>query len=431
MSKIIHMTVLFLTGLALALHFANYGVLIPAIRSDLHISAGQVGLLSTSLFLGVGLAYPLGGWLSDQYGARRVIICALLCTGFGGSFAASVPHFQWILLCRFVVGCGIGTALVAGSQAAAQLGQHAALGMGIFGGATQAGAALGLLVTPFLLDVEGWRTALDIAGFPSIIVSVFWFLLKEEASKRRTQGFPRIVGALRTPSIWLLGVMLLGTLGLGQAIAPWLPLLFSSASGIPLGVAATLGTLILLVGAFVRPLGGLLLSYHLFRPLPLMRMGSAISCCGMVIIVLNRHLPMLLLGSTLLVIGTTLPFAAVFSEADTAGRQAGVGAGTAQGIISMIAAPGAACGPAIIGFIQQSSTFSNALLPGALMASVACLTTFILKNPKRSRVFFGNAPFWDTSLLHDGLFPKREGAGTVFDHLIVHLIAQKKRYERI
>ncbi len=69
-----------LTSVVTAVHYTNYGPLIPVLRTDLHISSGQAGLMSTFLFLGLATTYIPAGVLIDRYGPRPVLIgsCILL-----------------------------------------------------------------------------------------------------------------------------------------------------------------------------------------------------------------------------------------------------------------------------------------------------------------------------------------------------------------
>ena len=72
------LAVLALAALAVAANFTNYGAVIPALRAELHASAAQVGLLSTLLYVGIGVTYLPGGLLVDRIGPRRVLCVALL-----------------------------------------------------------------------------------------------------------------------------------------------------------------------------------------------------------------------------------------------------------------------------------------------------------------------------------------------------------------
>lgn len=87
---------------------------LPAIQKALHKSLLQVGLLITVFSLTAGLIIPIGGYLSDRYGRKRVIIPSLCLFGLGGLLAALAPVF-WrsgafgiILGARVVQGIGAG-----------------------------------------------------------------------------------------------------------------------------------------------------------------------------------------------------------------------------------------------------------------------------------------------------------------------------------
>src|SRR5437764_12895028 len=63
-----------LTSVVVAVHYTNYGPLIPTLISDLHINSGQAGLLSTFLFLGLAVMYIPAVALSDRYGHLAVLL---------------------------------------------------------------------------------------------------------------------------------------------------------------------------------------------------------------------------------------------------------------------------------------------------------------------------------------------------------------------
>src|SRR5713101_7095827 len=163
-------------AVAIACHFTNYGPLIPLLQSTLHARSWQVGLLSTLLYVGIGLTYLLGGVLADRWGARRVLFGSLLLIGGGGCLLPLFPNLVWIVCMRALIGLGSGAAIVAGSQAA-RVGQYAAFGQGLFGGAMQAGAALGLFATPALLSSFGWQGAFVTWGcWASLQQAGVWWL---------------------------------------------------------------------------------------------------------------------------------------------------------------------------------------------------------------------------------------------------------------
>ena len=68
---VVRLSTLALAAVAISANFTNYGPLIPLLQRELHITSGATGLLSTLLYVGIGLSYLPGGWLADRYGPRR------------------------------------------------------------------------------------------------------------------------------------------------------------------------------------------------------------------------------------------------------------------------------------------------------------------------------------------------------------------------
>ncbi len=374
----LRLSTLALAAVAIAANFTNYGPLIPLLQRELHISSGVAGLLSTLLYIGIGLSYLPGGWLADRYGSRRVLFGALLMVGAGGCFLPLISDLVWIVLCRFVIGLGAGAAIVAASQAARQ-GTYAAFGQGLFGGAMQLGAGLGLFATPTLLGGFGWQGAFMAWGVLGLAASVLCLLaLSGEARPPATAAPRRISEAFRSRSLWTIGLVHLGTLGLGQAIAPWLAVYFALSYGLPLPIAAMLGAVGLLSGMIFRPLGGMLLSRRVYTHSALMRLGTALACAGVVMLALPLHTPLVAgWGLALFACGTTLPYAAVFDEAGHIGAESALGPGTAQGVVSVLSAPASAFGPPLIGvLLGRTGDFSHpfgALVPVGVVALIAAL----------------------------------------------------------
>ncbi len=350
-----HVAVLAFAALAVAANFTNYGAVIPSLRAELHASAAQVGLLSTLLYVGIGVTYLLGGLLVDRFGPRRVLCLALLVVAAGGGLLPAVPQLAWVVACRLVVGLGAGVAILAGSQAARLTGR-AALGQGVFGGAMQAGAAVGLFATPTLVQVAGWRGAfLDWALLALAASGACGLLMRPDPPTGRARRHRRLAAAVRSGPLWTLGVVHLATLGIGQAVAPWLAVyLAATYSQLPLARAARLGAAGLLLGTLVRPLGGALISHWHVRHQSLQRAGTLLAVVGMVALALPGQMPWLTAaGLVLLTVGTTLPYAGVFDQAGRIGEAAALGPGAAQGVVSTISAPASAFGPPLIGLLAE------------------------------------------------------------------------------
>src|SRR5207249_8033565 len=168
-----------LTSAIVAVHYTNYGPLIPTLITQLHIDSGQSGLLSTLLFLGLAVMYIPAGILIDRYGPRPVLLGSSLLLVLGAILLPLSPNFPVVLLCRFIVGLGSGASFVAGASMASDLGKYAPLGQGLYGGFIQVGSGLGILVTPSLLTAFGWRGAFLFWGLLGIFAILAWLLVKD------------------------------------------------------------------------------------------------------------------------------------------------------------------------------------------------------------------------------------------------------------
>lgn len=363
------------TAILIAVHYTNYSPLISTLRAELHISSGQVGLMSTLLFLGLALTYIPAGVLADRFGARPVLIGFGMLIVLGGVLLPLFANLPWILFCRLLVGLGSGGAFIAGAGIAASLGKHASLGQGLYGGATQAGSGLGLLITPFLLHAFGWRGSFLFWGLLSGLIVLVWLFVNDG----QTIHIPTKIdlrAAVRSPSVWTLGLSHLGTFGLGNAIAAWLTVYLVDVYNLPLTLAATFGSFALLAGMFFRPLGGILIGRRVIGAIPLLRVGTILGFLGVMLLAFPLHAPILaILGISAIAIGSTIPYTSVFNSA---ANLKSVGKGLAQGFASVLASPTVIIGPPVIGFIlDRTKSFTYAFSFILLFGLIAITASFL------------------------------------------------------
>src|SRR5258708_25591898 len=91
-----------LTSVVVAVHYTNYGPLIPTLINDLHISSGQTGLFSTFLFSGLAVIYIPAGTFADRYCQRPGLIGSSVLLVLCASLLPLSPHLSWLLLIPFI-----------------------------------------------------------------------------------------------------------------------------------------------------------------------------------------------------------------------------------------------------------------------------------------------------------------------------------------
>jgi MFS family permease len=141
------------------------GALAPALRTSLHLTTAEVGLIPGLVSLGALAASVPAGHVTDRIGAGRALTLAQLGVMAGVAVAMLAPG-RWIFLAgAFVAGVGYGavnpatnvlsTALVPRRRRALFLSVKQT-------GVTLGGLAAGLAL-PRLAQSVGWRTALTLA----------------------------------------------------------------------------------------------------------------------------------------------------------------------------------------------------------------------------------------------------------------------------
>jgi MFS family permease len=380
----LRLSLLALVAIAISGNFTNYGGMQEALQTDLGMSSQSIGLLSTFLYVGIAVGYVSGGVLVDRFGPKQVIIAALVGIGLFNEQLALLPSLKGVLQCRLLIGVAAGIAIVAGSQSAARLpGRAAPIGQGLFGGAMQVGAGIGLVASPFFLSfVEEWETIFALWGLLALVLALVWMrgtpseppADQAQQARRGAAMLPRLLVAFRERRLLLLGLVHLGSLGMGQAVAPWLAVFFASTLfHLSLAQAAAIGACGLLLGAMTRPLGGILLTHGPWKQ-RLLRLSGGLAWGGLLVLVLCptalqmlfagqappvAHVLVSLGGVLLAVAGWTLPYSSVFAHADRIGQAQSLGRGTAQSVAMLLSAPASAFGPAFIGWLHAQASFPS------------------------------------------------------------------------
>lgn len=158
----------------------------PKIKSALDINQFQVGLLITLFSASAGIAIPLLGFLSDQYGRKMVIIPSTILYGVGGvisglgaiSFGGS---YSIILAGRVVQGIGAaGTAPIVMAMVGDLYKSNArSEAMGIIEAANGMGKVLSPILGAAVALISWWALFFSYAILAVPIALGIWFLTQE------------------------------------------------------------------------------------------------------------------------------------------------------------------------------------------------------------------------------------------------------------
>lgn len=170
----------------LALYVIIFGVppIITRLVSEMGITHEQAGLLMTVSLLTYCLGSVLGGFLSDTFGAKRVVASGLLLASLAGYFFTRTDSFPLMVALRMLVGLGAACVFAPGLKfiLASLPREVSGMGMGWYMISINAGVAAPLLVTPLMMASYGWEAPLQLYGlFGALVALLFWWLAREAA----------------------------------------------------------------------------------------------------------------------------------------------------------------------------------------------------------------------------------------------------------
>jgi ACS family glucarate transporter-like MFS transporter len=159
------------------------------------------GIYATLPFIGMAVASPLGGWISDGLTARfgkRIGRCipAALGMGCAAVFLAVATQVADARLAAVVLAGGAGSIYIAQSAfwtLSAELGKSSAGSVsGFMNMCCQLGGAGVSIVTPFVVEGFGWSTPFLVAAATALVGAVAWLFVDADAAlgQRRAKAVP-------------------------------------------------------------------------------------------------------------------------------------------------------------------------------------------------------------------------------------------------
>ena len=248
--------------------------LFPLLRSDLHLSDAELGLVSSSFLWVYALASPLAGFLSDRLGHRRLVLFSLLVWSVVTALTGLARNFGELVLARAAMGlseaCYIpaALALIAAHHPEATRARAVAIHQsGIYFGIVLGGMGGG-----WMGEHYGWRPVFYLLGAVGVAYGLFLTraLTTHGAAHIASQEtFWRAAsGLLRTPGFKTVLTVFAVTSLANWLVYTWLPLFLYERFSMSLTTAGFASTFYVQVMAVIGILAGGSLSDHWTRHQP-------------------------------------------------------------------------------------------------------------------------------------------------------------------
>ena len=265
-------------GVVAALHVGKLPPALPVLREVLGISLMQAGfLLSLVQLAGMSLGL-LTGLAVQRIGLRRSMLAGLLLLGCASALGGLAKGATWLLAMRALEGLGFLWAVLPGPGLLRRLVSPDRVNrtMGVWGTYMPLGAALGLLLGPWVMQLAapdaGWRIwwwlLAALTGLLALLLG--WKVptdapVQVEAGAGRSSNRKLLSLTLRSRAVWLMALTFATYSGQWLAIVGFLPSIYSQA-GIARGSVAWLTAVAAAVNMVGNVAAGRLLGRGLSPP---------------------------------------------------------------------------------------------------------------------------------------------------------------------
>lgn len=231
------------------------------IASDLHLNAGQKGLMVATPVLAGALLRLVMGVLVDHLQPKKagiigqiIVMAALLWAWYFG-----VHSFSGVLtlgLFLGVAGASFAAALPLASRWYPPEHQGTALGIA---GAGNSGTALGALFAPSLAVAFGWNNVLGLAVIPLAVTFVLYLIYaKDSPDCPPAKPLAQYLTVLKDRDTWWFMCFYSVTFGGFVGLAASLTIYFNTQYGQPAVLAGYFTAACVFAGSLMRPVGGML-----------------------------------------------------------------------------------------------------------------------------------------------------------------------------
>ena len=398
---------LFIAGIINYLDRSALSVAAPLVMKDLSLTPADLGLIFSSFFVGYAAFNFIGGWASDKLGGKRVFTLAMGVWAAFCALTAAATGFVSLLVIRVCFGVGEGPLSSTMNKVVNNWFPHreAASAVGFANCGTPLGGAIAGPVVGLMAVALGWKAAFVAIGLIGFVWLFFWVRLATETPREHPTisagELHEIEGDRAAPSAALpvqpLGFYLKQPVVLATGLAffgynyilffflTWFPSYLTMAQHLSIkdmSIATVLPWVLgfcgLAVGgalsdAVFRRTGRALFARKLVLTVCLSLAAVSVALAGLVTTVGSALLLMSAAVFFLYLTGST--YWAILQDTVRGENIGGVG-----GFIHMIANCAGIIGPAVTGFIVQSTgVFTSAfvLAGGIAILGVLCVLVFV------------------------------------------------------
>tara|TARA_R110002050_G_scaffold282028_2_gene429791 strand:+ start:1292 stop:2563 length:1272 start_codon:yes stop_codon:yes gene_type:complete len=237
-----------------------YSIIGIELKIKLNLSATEFGLLlAAPIFTGAIFRIPVG-FLSETVSCRNLFFWQMLLAVPPLFYLPYVETFIEYILLGFILGLS-GVSFTIGIRYVTDWfdSKRQGFALGVFG-AGNTGAAITLVLVPFIVDAYGWQDIGPIYGIGMLAMAIIFKIFAPEVNlyiqKKKNTELAFHLAPIKDLQVWRFGLYYYFVFGSFLALILWLPQYYMEAYELSLKQALALTLLFVSTSSMIRAVGG-------------------------------------------------------------------------------------------------------------------------------------------------------------------------------
>ena len=359
---------------------AAISLALAQIGKDFNLQAADLGIIISAFFLGYAAMQVPGGWLSDRFGSKYVVIVTIVMWSLFTAFTSLAWSLTSLIAIRFIFGIAEGGFPAASIRAIAEVFKkdNRPKMAALLVSSNYAGSmAAPLIMAPLILWL-GWRHAFNTIGIAGIVFAVAYFVFVPHLRSAGAAADPAATKVesrtpmrelVKNPLLWQLMVVWFALSCVNKGLDSWMPLYLLQQRGLDLKTVGVVAPIPFVMATIATAIGGwVMTTFFAEREKYLLIGSSALTGIFLYAMYKAETITMLIVYQSLVYFFKSFVLAAVIALPTKLLRDDQIGSGV--GMVNLGGQSAGFVAPAAIGFIVTGTGSFDAAF-GFLVAMTA------------------------------------------------------------